>query len=156
MTANEAHLHDPLLAACRDLSRAMDMFDEAASAALGVGRSDLRALNLLEHGPLGSSALAEQLGLTRPAVTSLVDRLVRAGLVARVAVPGDRRATAVELQPATWKAFAGVYRPLGERVHAAATQLPDQDRAAAVSAFVVLTAAFRDARDQLAAGGARR
>ena len=150
MTTADAHLHDPLLTACRDLSRAMDMFDETAAAVLGVGRSDLRALNLLEHGPLGATALADQLGLTRPAITSLVDRLVRAGLVARVVVPGDRRATAVELQPATWQAFARVYRPLGERVHAAGAQLPDCDAVAA--ALAVLTSAFRDARTHLAAG----
>ena len=53
------HLDDPVLLACRELGRAMDLFDEAACGHLGLGRSDLRALNLLEHGPVGASALAD-------------------------------------------------------------------------------------------------
>ena len=146
MPGSDAHLDGPLLRACRDLARAMDLFDEAACAALGLGRSDLRALNLLEHGPLGASALARQLGLTRPAVTALIDRLVAAGYVARVPVPGDRRATGVELQPATWAAFARVYRPLGERVWAATAGLTDADRQVAVATMTAMVDAFHDVR----------
>src|SRR4051812_47147339 len=100
-----ARAEHPVLLACRKLARAMDLFEEAACTALGVGRSDLRALNLLEHGPLTAGALAQQLHLTRPAVTALVDRLAAAGLVERAPVAGDRRATAVALTPATWEAF---------------------------------------------------
>jgi len=124
----------------------MDLFDEAACAALGLGRSDLRALNLLEHGPLGATALAERLGLTRPAITALVDRLTAAGLVARVPVPGDRRAIAVELRPGTWQDFAAVYRPLGERVWAATAELSERDRRALTSAVSTMVKAFDEAR----------
>ena len=107
-----------------DIGRAMDLFDEAAAQALRVGRSDLRALNLLEHGPVGATTLADHLGLSRPSVTALVDRLEAAGYVSRVPAPGDRRAVRIELRAATWRAFAEVYRPLGERVHTATEQLP--------------------------------
>lgn len=151
MSETDTHLDDPLLHACRDLARAMDRFDEAACAALGLGRSDLRALNLLEHGPLGASVLARQLGLSRPAVTALIDRLTEAGYVARVAVPGDRRATGVELQPATWQAFARVYRPLGEQVHAATGALPAGERAAVVATMTTVSRTFDDVRTRLAA-----
>ena len=48
MSEHEARLDHPVVQACRDLVRAIDAFDEAAAAVLGVGRSDLRALNLLE------------------------------------------------------------------------------------------------------------
>ena len=41
--------------------------------------------------PLSMSALAQQLGITLPAATYVVDRLVRAGLVARQEHPSDRR-----------------------------------------------------------------
>jgi DNA-binding MarR family transcriptional regulator len=149
MAGSDAHLDSPLLLACRNLARAIDQFDEAACEVLGLGRSDLRALNLLEHGPLGASELAHRLGLTRPAVTALIDRLAGAGYVARVAVAGDRRATAVELQPATWKAFAQVYRPLGEQVWAVAADLSETDRRAAVAAMTVMTGAFYDVRARL-------
>ncbi len=150
MSDDDPRAEHPVLQACRDLARAMDLFDEAACAALGVGRSDLRALNLLEHGRLTASALARQLHLTRPAVTALVDRLVAAGFVERVAVAGDRRATAVALTPATWEAFARVYRPLGERVRAAVETLPPEEQAAVGAGLRLLGAAFRDARAQLA------
>jgi DNA-binding MarR family transcriptional regulator len=153
MSAPDAHLDSPLLLACRELGRAMDLFDEAACAALGLGRSDLRGLNLLEHGPLGATTLAERLGLTRPAITALVDRLVAAGFVARVPVPGDRRATAVELRPATWKAFAEVYRPLGERVWASVAELTETDRRAVADAMSAMSDAFHDARTGLAGRG---
>jgi DNA-binding MarR family transcriptional regulator len=146
MSETDAHLDSPLLHACRDLGRAMDLFDEAACAALGLGRSDLRALNLLEHGPLGATALAERLGLTRPAITALVDRLTAAGLVARVPVPDDRRAVAVELRPGTWQAFAAVYRPLGERVQATTAELSERDRRAFTSAMSTMVNAFDEAR----------
>ncbi|MCP9274982.1 MarR family winged helix-turn-helix transcriptional regulator [Mycolicibacterium arenosum] len=150
MSGSDSQPHVSLLDACRDLARAMDQFDEAACAALGLGRSDLRALNLLEHGPLGASALADQLGLTRPAVTALIDRLADAGYAARVSVPGDRRATGIELQPATFEAFARVYRPLGERVSAATDALSHRDRKAALSAMTAVITAFHDVRVELA------
>ncbi len=153
MSEPDAHLVSPLLLACRVLARAMDRFDEAACAALGLGRSDLRALNLLEHGPLGASALAAQLGLTRPAVTALIDRLAAAGYVARVAVPGDRRATAIELRPATWQAFARVYRPLGERVWAATADLSPAERQVVAAAMATMTGAFDDVRAGIALRG---
>ena len=152
MSGTDAHPDDPVLLACRELGRAMDLFDEAACARLDLGRSDLRALNLLEHGPVGASALADQLGLTRSAVTALIDRLVHAVFVARAAVPGDRRATAVELMPATWQAFAEVYRPLGKRVAAAVAALPEPERHALLTALRSMRATFDEARRQL--GGA--
>ena len=150
MSEHDARLDHPVLQACRDLVRAIDAFDEAAAAALGVGRSDLRALNLLEDGPLTASALAERLILTRPAVTALVDRLVVAGFVERVAVPGDRRATAVALRPATWEAFARVYRPLGRRVRSAVDVLPAVEQAAMSASLDLLAEVFRTARSNLA------
>jgi hypothetical protein len=78
----EAQVH-PLLGAVRALAEALEHFDDAAARALGVGRSDLRALNQLEDGPLPAGVLAARLGLSSGATTALVDRLVGAGLVTR-------------------------------------------------------------------------
>jgi DNA-binding MarR family transcriptional regulator len=150
MDAQHERGDHPVLRSCRDLGAAMDRFDEAACAALRVGRSDLRALNLLGDGALTPTALARELGLTRPAVTALVDRLVTAGFVARVAVPGDRRATAVAVQAATGEAFARLYGPLGERVRTAVAALPAPERAALAPALAALAGAFRAACSDLA------
>lgn len=140
---------DPLLLACRDLSHAMDLFDEAAARALGIGRNDLRALNLLEHGPLAAATLADRLGLTRAAVTALVDRLEAGQLVARTPAPGNRRSVLVELRPPTWRAFASVYRPLGQHVASRVAALPAADRVALTASLHTLTDAFAEARATL-------
>jgi DNA-binding MarR family transcriptional regulator len=150
MTEHDARVDHPVLRACRNLVRAIDAFDEAACVELGVGRSDLRALNLLEDGPLTASALAQRLRLTRPAVTALVDRLVAAGFVDRVEVRGDRRATAVALRPTKWQAFAHVYRPLGQRVRSAVDALPTNEQAAMGAALDLLSGVFQEARAKLA------
>ncbi len=139
-----------LLGACRRLARAVDAFEEAASTGLGVGRSDLRALNLLEHGPLGPSALADALGLSRAAVTALLDRLEAAGYVVRAPAPDSRRAVRVHLQPSTWAAFARVYRPVGERVRAVGDGLGEDERRVATAVLDTLAGTFDEVREELA------
>ncbi len=52
----------------------------------------IRAIFCLDGpSPLSMSALAQRLGITLPAATYVVDRLVRAGFVARQESPSDRR-----------------------------------------------------------------
>lgn len=133
----------------------MDLFDDAAARALGLGRNDLRALNLLEHGPLSAATIADRLGLTRAGVTALIDRLEDGDLVVRASSPGDRRVVLVELQPATWAAFARVYRPLGQRVHAATAELLPDARASVTDALETLAVAFHTAASGLSAPATR-
>lgn len=121
MTAKRDSVQTPpgdeaLLRAVRALGAALDRFDEAAGLALGIGQSDLRALNLLEHRALSASELGERLGLTSGSVTVLVDRLIKAGYVARKPGTADRRTVYVHLEPATYAAFARVYAPCGRAV----------------------------------------
>lgn len=141
--------NDPLLVTCRELGRAMDRFDAAAGQRLRVGHSDLRALNLLEDGPLAAAVLADRLGLQRGSVTALVDRLVAAGFVRRTPDPSDRRGVRVELQPATWQAFADVYRPLGQQVLTAVADLDEDQRAVVAYALKRMVGAFETARGQV-------
>lgn len=133
---------DPLIVRCRALWEAMERFDAAACRALGVGRSDLRALNLLEAGPLAAGEIGDRLGLTSGSVTALIDRLERAGLVSRRHPDEDRRRVLVRLEPATYAAFAAVYAPLGARVAAAAASLTEEQRSTATDALARITAAF--------------
>ncbi|MGY1609722.1 MULTISPECIES: MarR family winged helix-turn-helix transcriptional regulator [unclassified Geodermatophilus] len=151
MSGNQTLPSADLLTACRALARAVDLFEEAACGVLGVGRNDLRALNLLEHGPLGPSALADALGLSRAAVTALLDRLEAAGYVARTAAPGDRRAVHVHLQPGTWAAFARVYRPLGDRVRSVGDDLSEHDRRVAAAVLESLADTVDAVRGELEA-----
>lgn len=137
---------DPVLIACRQLWRAMEDFDDAACRVLGVGRSDLRALNMLEKGPLGAAVLAQQLGLSRGSVTALIDRLESAGLVTRSMAPHDRRSVLVGLHDQTWQHLADIYRPLGQRVERVAAALPESERRLLVRGLDSIATAFDEAR----------
>ena len=145
---------DPLLLACRELGRQMDLFDDAAARALGIGRNDLRALNLLEPGPLSAATIADRLHLTRAGVTALIDRLEADHLVARTTEPTDRRVVLVELQPPTWTAFATIYRPLGRQVQAATAHLEADQRETLTDALNSLVTAFGASRSHLASAPA--
>jgi DNA-binding MarR family transcriptional regulator len=116
------------LVACKRFIQAADLCEERIAQRMGIGRSDLRAINLLEEGPLPQSAIVRRLGLTPPTVTALVDRLVGEGLVRRAPHPTDRRVTLVELLPAAWGRLAAVYRPVGGSVLAAAEHLSAPQR----------------------------
>lgn len=119
MTAKREEVQGPtseLLQAVRALGAALDRFDEAAGHALGLGRSDLRALNLLEHGPLSAGELGDRLSLTSGSVTVLIDRLAKAGFVTRHAGTTDRRTVYVHLEPSVYGRFAEIYAPCGQAV----------------------------------------
>jgi DNA-binding MarR family transcriptional regulator len=63
-----------------------------ATEEVGLNSTDFASLCLLLlHGPAPAGRLAELTGLTTGAVTGLVDRLERAGLVRREVDPEDRR-----------------------------------------------------------------
>jgi DNA-binding MarR family transcriptional regulator len=123
---------DPLLASVRTLGDALARFDDAASKVLGIGRTDLRALFVLEDGPVTAGHIGERLDLTSGSVTALIDRLVAAGYVIRKTDERDRRVVHVELTTATYRAIARVYAPAGRAVIGVAGSLPD-DQVAVVT-----------------------
>jgi DNA-binding MarR family transcriptional regulator len=139
----------PLLASVRSLADAVDAFDDAAARTLGVARSDLRALNLLEHGPLAAGEMGARLGLTSGSMTAPVDRLVKAGYVVRRPGEGDRRKVVVHLEPATWAAFARVYGPCGRAVATVTGRMPSRQVDAARDALAAVAAAIRTESDRL-------
>ncbi len=63
--------------------------------------SHIRALGFLDANPDADlSAVADYVGLTLPSMSTLVDGLVRRGLVARLAAPHDRRRLRLRLTKA--------------------------------------------------------
>lgn len=119
---------DPLLVAVRRLGNVLDRFDDAAARRLGVHRSDLRALHLLENGPVTAGAISAHLELRSGSVSALIVRLVKADLVTRTVDPDDRRAVRIELRPEAWQRLAAVYGPAGQQVSAYSTALSDPRR----------------------------
>ena len=66
----------------------------------GINRTDLRCLDILgQRGPLTAGQLAEAMHLSTGAITTLVDRLERAGYARRSRDTTDRRRVLVELAP---------------------------------------------------------
>jgi DNA-binding MarR family transcriptional regulator len=99
----------------RAMGATTDRFDEAAAERLGVNRTDLRVLDMLEwNGPTTPSRLAELNDLSRPAMTTVVDRLEKAGYARRAVDPSDRRSVLVEITPLARKRAMEIYGPFGE------------------------------------------
>jgi DNA-binding MarR family transcriptional regulator len=98
----------------RSLQQSFDAFDEAAAARIGVNRTDLRCLDLvLGAGALSAGELSAGLKLSPAATTTVIDRLERAGLVARTRDAANRRRVLVTATDAARTAEAEVFRPVG-------------------------------------------
>jgi DNA-binding MarR family transcriptional regulator len=89
-------------ASLRALSTEIDRLDQVAADRYGLNRTDMRALDIVgQAGPLAPTALARMLGFTTGGVTSVLDRLERAGYIRRRPDPGDRRRQVVQATEAT-------------------------------------------------------
>ena len=152
ISGSEVPRADPFMAAVRHLGTALDRYDEAASRALGIGRSDLRALNLLEHGPLTAGEIGDRLDLTSGSVTALINRLEAGGLVRRVKDGQDRRVVRVQLEDAVYASFARIYAPCGRAVASVSATLPPATRDAAIQSVLDAATAIERTRDTLTNG----
>jgi DNA-binding MarR family transcriptional regulator len=98
----------------RGLSTEIDRLDDIAAERFGLNRTDLRALDLVRGaGSLAPTDLARGLGFTTGGVTTVIDRLERAGYVRRTPDPADRRRVVLEATPAVLDREAVVFGPLG-------------------------------------------
>jgi DNA-binding MarR family transcriptional regulator len=105
LASRKRQLFDELIYEVRRSQNATDRFDQAVADAIGVNRTDLRCLDVIHReGPVPAGRLADETGLTTGAITTVLDRLERAGFARRVRDPNDRRRVLVEITP---EAFAG-------------------------------------------------
>jgi DNA-binding MarR family transcriptional regulator len=84
---------------------------------------------VLAGGARGMSELAGLLGIEKAALTGLADRAERRGLIARTAVPGDRRALSVALTPGGRDAARAFHRELSAELARLTDVLPPAERA---------------------------
>jgi DNA-binding MarR family transcriptional regulator len=88
-------------------------FDNLAAERLGVNRTDLHCLNIIQNaGGLTAGELAAEAGLTSGAVTGVIDRLERVGFARRVSDPDDRRRVKVEVTPKFYARASRIWGPL--------------------------------------------
>lgn len=107
-------------------SRALDVL----AARLGITATDIRALFFIGTADdITPKRVAEHLGLTTGAMTSLVDRIERIGLVERRPHPTDRRSLLLHATPAG-RAAAGSAGHLYITAFGAALEGEDLDAAA--------------------------
>jgi DNA-binding MarR family transcriptional regulator len=106
-------LIDELISEFRISGNQDSAFDNLAAERLGVNRTDLHCLNIIENsGGLTAGQLAAEAGLTTGAVTGVIDRLERAGFARRVPDPGDRRRIKLEVTPKFYARADRIWGPL--------------------------------------------
>lgn len=106
---------DELSAEVVEFQNATGLVDEAAAAWLGINRSDLRCLSFLFfRGPMTAGELAEASALSPGAITSLADRLERAGYAVRLRDAADRRRVVLAVTAWVVQVSAQLYGPIAD------------------------------------------
>src|SRR5204862_1723471 len=87
---------------------------EIIAAIFGLHKTDLESLDLiyLRGGACSAGELAKATGLTTGSATALIDRLVKAGYVARQPDPNDRRRQIVRIQEDAIEPIKAAYAPM--------------------------------------------
>jgi DNA-binding MarR family transcriptional regulator len=102
---------------------AVSDFDREVAGILGVGDTDLRCLEILLAEPAGGGdaqeeitprVIADRLGLTTGSVTTMLDRLERAGYVTRTRHASDRRKVLIRAEPGVRARAESMIGPLLE------------------------------------------
>jgi DNA-binding MarR family transcriptional regulator len=112
-----------VISALRALGAEQDRLDDVVSRFYGLNRTDMRALEIVSRsGPMAPTELARLMGFTTGGITTVVDRLERAGYVARRPVGSDRRRLVVVATDATEEkdrlVFAGLVESTAELIGA--------------------------------------
>jgi len=102
-----------LIGRYRAATNADAALDARAAERLGISVTDLQCLNVVERGGgVTAGRLATESGLTTGAVTSVVDRLEKAGYARRVRDTADRRKVNVEVTPAFYARAEDIWGPV--------------------------------------------
>lgn len=121
-----------LMSALGRLRDAEQELSEASQRYMKLNRSDMRALHyLIVAGNSGTiatpGAISHHLGISSASTTKLLDRLEKAGHIARAPHPTDRRALAIAITPETHEAaMQTVGKQQAKRFHAAARLTPSE------------------------------
>jgi DNA-binding MarR family transcriptional regulator len=93
------------------------IFGQAVASRVGVSSSDLECLDFLViEGRVTAGRLAELTGLTTGAITGVIDRMEKAGLVRRERDEEDRRKVYVAIVPEAIAKVGRFYEPLQKAV----------------------------------------
>jgi DNA-binding MarR family transcriptional regulator len=99
-------------AALQAYQRSTDAFDDQVARLLKLNRTDLRCLDWLFDGPKTAGQLADAIGLSTAATTTLLDRLEKRGLIQRVRDPLDRRKVLAQMTELGYRLTGQFYGPM--------------------------------------------
>ncbi|HEX8870922.1 MAG TPA: MarR family transcriptional regulator [Lentzea sp.] len=133
----------------RALVMESNRFLEIFSAAHALHPTDMTALNLImtTRSPMTPGALAKALNLSASATTSVLDRLARAGHIARERDPDDRRRVELHVLSDAQVLAAEFFQPLGREYSAAWSALSSADREVVARFLATTTAATARVRE---------
>ncbi|NRQ32602.1 MarR family transcriptional regulator [Nonomuraea sp. NN258] len=133
----------------RQYLSAVMLHGHASAKAVGLGATDLYALNVLNlEGALTPGELGRRTGLTTGPTTRLIDRLEQAGYVRRGADPSDRRKVVVE-PVASPSGLDQALAPAREKIAEIIAGYTPEQAAVLFNYFTRAAAAYRDAVDEL-------
>lgn len=134
--------HNDLFVALRQITRAIDLNSKRLSKTTGMTASQLLILQtLLEEGGMSKpSIVAKRIHLSQATVTSIVDRLARAGLVTRAKSETDRRAVNIVLTEAGRRRLESAPEALQESFRTAFDRLEQWEQSLLVSSVQRLAA----------------
>jgi DNA-binding MarR family transcriptional regulator len=91
---------------------------DAIQAEHGIPLSHVQVLSMLnETGSMSVSEISRRLGIAKPNITPLVDRLIEVGLVDRQRDTVDRRVVNVVIQPEGQQKLAAIHGTIVEQVN---------------------------------------
>ncbi|WP_199433502.1 MarR family winged helix-turn-helix transcriptional regulator [Qaidamihabitans albus] len=156
---NRWRLTEPELRTFREYFTAMALNAQVTADAAGLRLTDLYVLNVLElYGQVTAGEVAQRTRLTTGAVTKLVDRLVRAGMVERVADPADRRRVRLRIVDRAAAAALGgesasLFAPVAKRMDDLITSFPAEQREVLFEFFTRAIVELQQATQELQTGG---
>jgi len=106
----------------------------------GFSMSQLLALNHINRkGPCGVTDFGEEMGISSPAASQMLDRLAQQGLIARTEDPSDRRSKLVDLTADAHKILEESMKARQGWLADLETALSSEEQALAIQALEILT-----------------
>jgi len=113
----------------REISIGSEMYRRAYAAELGLAPVEVVVMGHLytAAGPLTPRAIANLIGFTTGSTTAVLNRVERAGYLARKANPADGRSFLIALTPGGRHAMDWVYEQLDKHVSEALAHFPPEE-----------------------------
>ncbi|MFD6395870.1 MarR family winged helix-turn-helix transcriptional regulator [Nocardia sp. NPDC060249] len=148
-TADRAELETDIARDLRALTAISEQIGHVFARTNDLRPNDFRALMHVataeaEGSPVSAGQLSKLMGVSAPAVTYLVERMIESGHLERAPDPADRRRVNLTYTDQGMSVAAGFFGPLGSRTRAALSALPDADLTAAHRVLISVTAALRE------------